>query len=61
MPYFTLFQDQLFPTAELSKGDREKIDNYLRVLEESGVGKIIKDELDSDIEKGVGGRAPYNP
>ena len=50
MPYFTLFHDQLFPTAELSKGEREKIDNYLRILEESGVGQIIYDEINNDTD-----------
>ena len=61
MPFFTLFHDQLFPTAELSKGEREKIDNYLRILEESGVGQIIYDEIQNDSDKGVGGRPSYNP
>lgn len=37
MLYFTHFQDQLFPTAELSRTERDKIDNFLRLLEESGV------------------------
>ena len=59
MPYFTIFQDQLFPTAELSRGEKEKLDNYLRILEESGVGDIIHDEL--NLDKGIGGRNPYNP
>ena len=41
MSYFTNFQDTLFSTAELSKGEKEKIDNFLQLLEDSGVGKII--------------------
>ncbi len=44
MPFFTIFQDQLFSTAELSLGEREKIDSFLQVLEESGVGEIIYNE-----------------
>ena len=41
MSFFTVFQDRLFPTAELSKGEREKIDKFLKLLEDSGVGEII--------------------
>ena len=41
VPYFTLFHDQLFSTSALSKGEREKIDNYLRILEESGIGQEL--------------------
>ena len=37
MAYFTIFQDRLFPTAELPRGEREKIDEFLRLLEDSGV------------------------
>ena len=59
MPYFTIFQEQLFPTAELSRGEKEKLDNFLRILEESGVGDIIHNEL--NLDKGIGGRTPYNP
>ena len=29
MSYFTNFQDTLFSTAELSKGEKEKIDNSI--------------------------------
>lgn len=59
MPFFTIFQDQLFSTAELSLGEREKIDSFLQVLEESGVGEIIYNETNKD--KGKGGRNSYNP
>ena len=41
MSYFTNFQDTLFSTAELSKGEKEKIDIFLQLLEDSGVGEII--------------------
>ena len=30
MSYFTNFQDTLFSTAELSKGEKEKIDIFFR-------------------------------
>ncbi|MCM1195850.1 MAG: transposase, partial [Roseburia sp.] len=59
MSFFTIYQDQLFPTAELSRGEREKIDSFLQVLEESGVGKIIYKETNKD--KSLGGRNSYNP
>ena len=59
MSFFTVFQDRLFPTAELSKGEREKIDVFLKLLEDSGVGQIIYEETKKD--KSLGGRSSYNP
>lgn len=59
MPFFTVFQDHLFPTAELDRGEREKIDTFLRLLEESGVGEIIYKETNKD--RSLGGRNSYNP
>lgn len=59
MAYFTVFQDRLFPTAELSRREREKIDEFLRLLEDSGVGEIIHKETQKD--KNSGGRNSYNP
>ena len=59
MAYFTVFQDRLFPTAELPRGEREKIDEFLRLLEDSGVGEIIHKETQKD--KNLGGRNSYNP
>ena len=59
MAYFTIFQDRLFPTAELPRGEREKIDEFLRLLEDSGVGEIIHKETQKD--KSLGGRNSYNP
>lgn len=59
MSFFTVFQDRLFPTAELSKGEREKIDIFLKLLEDSGVGEIIYEETKKD--KSLGGRSSYNP
>ena len=49
MAYFTVFQDRLFPTAELPKGEREKMDEFLRLLEDSGVGEIIHKETQKDM------------
>ena len=59
MSFFTVFQDRLFPTAELSKGERGKIDKFLKILEDSGVGEIIYEETTKD--KSLGGRSSYNP
>ena len=59
MSYFTNFQDRLFATAELSKGEKEKIDVYLQLLEDSGVGEIIFHETQKN--KSLGGRNSYNP
>ena len=59
MAYFTVFQERLFSTAELPKREKEKIDAFLCILEESGVGEIIYNETKQD--KGLGGRNPYNP
>ena len=59
MSYFTNFQDRLFGTAELSKGEKEKIDVYLQLLEDSGVGEIIFHETQRN--KSLGGRNSYNP
>ena len=59
MAYFTIFQDRLFPTAELPRGKREKIEEFLRLLEDSGVGEIIHKETQKD--KSLGGRNSYNP
>lgn len=59
MPYFTIFQEQLFSTAELSKGDKENLIEFLQLLEESGVGEVIEKETKKD--KSLGGRSSYNP
>lgn len=59
MSYFSDFQDTLFSTAELSKGEKEKIDIFLQLLEDSGVGEIIFKETQRN--KSLGGRNSYNP
>ena len=59
VPYFTVFQEQLFSTAELSKGDKEELIEFLQLLEESGVGEVIEKETKKD--KSLGGRSSYNP
>lgn len=59
MAFFTIFQERLFSTAELPKGERAKIDAFLQLLEDSGVGEIIYQETHKD--RNTGGRIPYNP
>lgn len=58
-PYFTIFQEQLFSTAELSEWDKEKLAEFLQLLEESGVGEAIEEETKKDKSSGV--RSSYNP
>ncbi len=59
MAYFVTFQERLFPTAELPKGERKIIDKFLQLLEDSGVGEIIYQNTHKD--RSSGGRIPYNP
>ena len=61
MAYFTVFQDRLFPTAELPKGEREKIEelkeifenediNVLNTLEFKYKKKIIKKKIPKNLK-----------
>lgn len=59
MPYFTLFQESLFSSYDISNEEKKKLDEFLYILEESGIGKIIQIEVDKDKPKG--GRPSYNP
>ena len=59
MAYFTNFQDYLFLCSDLSSEEKQKLDNYLRILEYSGVGRIIAETVTKSIEKG--GRPSHNP
>ena len=59
MAYFTNFQDYLFLSSDLSSEEKQKLDNYLRILEYSGVSRIIAETVTKSIEKG--GRPPHNP
>ena len=59
MPYFIDLQSKLFNSSELIIEEKEKLDNFLMILEESGVGKIIEQATKTDRSKG--GRIPYNP
>ena len=48
MPYFTIFQSNLFPSYDLSVEEKRKLDTFLCVLEDSEVWKIIKEETEKD-------------
>ena len=59
MPYFINLQNKLFHSSELSIDEMIKLDKFLLLLEESGVGKIIEEATKTDRSKGR--RNPYNP
>ena len=59
MYYFTSTINQLFFSADLPEGEKNKMIKYLEFLDESGVGEIIHDEVVKDYSKG--GRTPYDP
>lgn len=59
MYYFTSTINQLFFSADIPEGEKNKMIKYLEFLDESGVGDIIHDEIAKDYSKG--GRTPYDP
>ena len=59
MAYFTNFQGYLFLCSDIPFEERQKLDNYLQLLEDSGIGKIIEESLEKHFENG--GRPSYNP
>ena len=59
MPYFIDIQSILFNSSELIIEEKEKLDKFLLILEESGVGQII--EQATKIDRTKGGRTPYTP
>ena len=59
MAYFTDFQDYFFLCSDISPEEKRKLNDYLQILEDSGVGEIIAEAVDKDPEKG--GRPSYNP
>ena len=52
MAYFTNFQDYFFLCSDLSTEEKRKLDEYLWLLEDSGVGVIIAEAVDKDFGKG---------
>ena len=59
MAYFTTHQGYFFLCSDISSEEKQKLNDYLLVLEESGVGKIIEKAIGGRQE--TGGRPSYNP
>ena len=59
MAYFTSSQGYLFLCSDIPFEEKQKLDDYLQLLEDSGVGKIIEQAIGKHSEKG--GRPSYNP
>lgn len=59
MAYFIIQQRRFFSSYDISEEEKEKLDKFLEILEESGVGKIIEKEVERDYSKG--GREGVNP
>ena len=59
MAYFTNSQGYLFLCSDIQFEEKQKLDDYLLLLEESKVGKIIEQAIGKHSEKG--GRPSYNP
>lgn len=58
MPYFTTEKLFLFPSFDIPKKEKDKLDTFLLILEDSGISKIIEDETKNDSNAG---RKSYNP
>ena len=58
MPYFTIEKVFLFPSFDIPLKEKEKMETFLKILELSGVGKIIEEATKKDY---AGGRRSYNP
>ena len=61
MPYFTISKTFLLPSFDLPLKERQKLDAFLEILEESGVAKYIHDEDKAAAKAELGGRPNYNP
>ena len=59
MAYFTTQQGYFFLCSDISFEEKQKLNDYLLLLEESGVGRIIEDAVGRREE--TGGRPAYNP
>ena len=58
MSYFTTKQTYLFLSSDLPPEEKSLLDQYLEILEDSSVGKIIESKIKKDTNVG---RKPYNP
>ncbi len=61
MPYFTIQKTFLLPSFDIPLKERQKLDTFLQILEDSGVEKFINDEEASAAKAASGGRPSYNP
>ena len=59
MKYFSTHNEFMSCFLSISIEEREKLDKFLDILDESGVGKIIEKELNNSNE--TRGRKPFNP
>lgn len=59
MPYFNIDKVFLFSSFEINKKEKEKLDTFLTILEESSISEIIEKETYSD--PSLPGRHSYNP
>ena len=59
MAYFTTQQGYFSLCSDIPFEEKQKLNDYLLVLEESGVGRIIEEAVGKRPE--IGGRPSYNP
>ena len=59
MAYFTIQQGYFFLCSDIPSEEKQKLNEFLLILEESGVGKIIEEAVGRRHE--TGGRPAYNP
>ena len=59
MAYFTTQQGYLFLCSDISSEEKQKLNDYLLLLEKSGVGRIIEEAVGKRRE--TGGRPSHNP
>lgn len=59
MAYFTTQQGYLFLCSDIPSEEKQKLNDFLLILEESGVGRIIEEAVGRRPE--TGGRPSYNP
>lgn len=61
MPYFNISKSFLIPSFDIPLKERQKLDAFLQILEDSGVAKYINDDETSAAKSVSGGRPSYNP
>lgn len=58
MPYFTIGKTFLLPSFNIFLEERQKLDAFLEILEDSGIGPIIERCTKKNYRAG---KKPYNP